>query len=81
MNPIAEKYPYASKLARACGVTRQLAHYWIKGAQHPSVRHAAGIELASGGLIRAEELWPDVQFKRDRKGRIVGYYVSLKVAA
>jgi DNA-binding transcriptional regulator YdaS (Cro superfamily) len=80
MNTLADHFPSAAELARSCGVSREAARHWLSGASAPSLQHIPAIEAASNGAIRAEDLRPDVEWKRDRKGRITGYTVPVKAA-
>jgi DNA-binding transcriptional regulator YdaS (Cro superfamily) len=58
-------------LAGVCGVTRQAVQRW----QVVPLDYCPAVEIETG--VRCEELQPDVSWKRDRKGRIVGYTVPV----
>ena len=47
-------------LARKCGVARTLVNYWLKAGV--SLRHVNSVERATGGKVKAEDLWAE---KRD----------------
>lgn len=62
-------------LAKACGCTYQAVYKWRR-AGVPASR-AAGIESATSGEVRAEEVCPDSTFLRDAAGRVTGYTVLI----
>lgn len=52
----------ASRLARAIGVTTQAVCFWRAGARQVPAERCPAIEAATGGLVRCEELRPDVRW-------------------
>ena len=62
-------------IAAACGVTHQAVYKWRRTGIPVSRAH--GIEMATRGQIRAEEICPGVIFTRDAGGHIVSYTLSV----
>ncbi len=61
-------------VARICGVRAPSVHEWRERGVIPADRCAA-IEAASGGKVTVEELQPGFEWRRDRTGRVTGYFV------
>lgn len=49
-------------LARALGVTPGLVNQWVTGATKPTAERCIQIDEATGGLVRCEDLRPDVNW-------------------
>jgi DNA-binding transcriptional regulator YdaS (Cro superfamily) len=65
MTPIQaaiDKMGNATRLARALGVTTQAVCFWRTGARQVPAERCPAIEAATGGLVRCEDLRPDVQW-------------------
>lgn len=60
-----------------CSITPQAIYKW-REAGVPTDR-APLIEAASGGVLRCEQICPDVDWLRDAKGNITGYRVPIQV--
>lgn len=67
-----------ANVARHCGVTSQAVSQWMSSGHIP-VERVAGLEAASGGKVRAEDVRPDVHWMR-ANGRVTGYFVPLAAA-
>lgn len=71
-------------IAQACGTSRQfinkMRRQWRAAGEPPRAlrEHAASIEFALGGRIKADDLYPDVIWSRDASGRITHYIVPVK---
>ncbi len=52
----------------------------MTGRVQPTPEHAARIEVASDGAIKAQDLRPDIQFIRGIAGEVTGYVVPVKAA-
>lgn len=81
MKTLAQCFPNAADLARACGVSRQAARYWINGLATPSPQFVPLIVAAADGQITAEQIRPDVEWQRDENGQITGYVVPVLAKA
>lgn len=72
-----------SLIATACGTSKQFIHkmrrIWRETGQPPKAlrEYAGAIEVACGGAVRAEALYPAVEFQRDANGVVIGYTVSV----
>lgn len=72
-----------SRIASACGTSKQfinkMRRHWRETGQPPRAlrEHAAAIERACGGAVRAEVLYPAVEFLRDDRGVVIGYTVAV----
>ncbi len=59
-------------LARAIGVPPPLVSQWVNGVRRVPAERCPAIERATGGLVRCEELRPDVDWAvlraRGRRG-------------
>jgi DNA-binding transcriptional regulator YdaS (Cro superfamily) len=64
-------------LARTLGIRAPSIIGW--GDTAPLSRCAA-IEAATGGAVRADDLRPDVEWRRDNMGQITGYTVRVKAS-
>ena len=50
-----------AELARRIGKNQQDVHYWLHDAKKGvPAEHAAAIEQATGGIVKREELRPDI---------------------
>jgi DNA-binding transcriptional regulator YdaS (Cro superfamily) len=71
-------------IAQACGTSRQfinkMRRQWRQAGTPPRAlrEHAAAIELATSGAVRADDLCPDVTWARDEKGRVTHYAVPVR---
>lgn len=76
-----------ARIAQACGTSRQFIHkmrrVWRDTGLPPKAlrAHAPVIEAACGGLVTAEDLCPDVDWRRDAEGRITHCVVSVAPAS
>ncbi len=64
-----------AKLAAAIGVSAQAVSQWKPDSVPPDP--CARIEAATDGRVRCEALRPDIEWQRDREGRITGYVVPV----
>ena len=48
--------------SRALRVTPQAVAFWLAGERQPSAETAIDIERATGGLVRVEEIRPDIDW-------------------
>lgn len=55
------------------GLSASMVSLILSGARDLQPEHAIAAERASGGLYRAEEMLPEVEFIRDDKGDIRSY--------
>lgn len=65
MSPIQKAVDHlgnATRLARALGITTQAVCFWRSGARKVPAEHCPAIEAATGGLVKCEDLRPDVQW-------------------
>lgn len=62
-------------LARVVGVSQSLVSNWCVGNLVVPEDRCPKIEAASG--VRVERLRPDLDWKRDATGRVLGYFVEL----
>lgn len=69
-------------LAAKIGGNVKQAHVWdwLQRGQAP-LEHCWAIEQAVEGKITCEELRDDVQWERDRKGRVLSYRVPVGASA
>ena len=51
-----------SRLARVLGVTVQAVCFWRDGSRRLPAEHCPSIERATGGIVRCEDLRPDVDW-------------------
>lgn len=51
-----------SRLARVLGVTVQAVCFWRDGNRRLPAEHCPSIERATGGIVRCEDLRPDVDW-------------------
>lgn len=67
------------RIARHCGIAPQAVMRWKinKIAPVPADR-APGVEAATGGRVRCEDLRPDVAWHRDADGHPVAYTVRIE---
>ena len=71
------------RIADACGVSYQyiqrLRRDWRKTGNAPDalLEFAPAIENLLGGAIKADELYPAVDWLRNESGQITGYQVSI----
>lgn len=71
-------------IAQACGTSRQfinkMRRQWRHGGEPPRAlrEYAATIEAAVGGVVRADDLYPDVAWSRDQDGRVTHYTVPVQ---
>lgn len=63
-------------VARHCGISPQSVHRW-KVSGVPFDR-APGIEVATGGRVRCEDICPGVAWHRDEHGYPVAYTVRIE---
>lgn len=74
-------------IAQACGTSRQFVNkmrrQWRQSGAPPRAlrEYAPAIEQALDGLLRADELCPDVAWHRDAAGRITHYAVPVHAEA
>jgi len=72
-----------ARIARACGTSTQFIHnmrrQWRLAGRPPRAMrdHAPAIEAACGRAVTVEELMPDVTWRRDSAGAVVGYCVPV----
>ena len=71
-----------SAMARAIGYPVRQGHVWkwLRSGIVPA-EHCPAVELATKGRRRCERLRPDLDWVRDRKGRVTHYQVKVGVAA
>ncbi len=75
-----------SRLATACGVTRQfiqkMRRQWRDKGEPPKalLDYAARIETACGGAVKADALYANVTWHRDANGAITHYSVAVPSA-
>jgi DNA-binding transcriptional regulator YdaS (Cro superfamily) len=60
-----------------CTITPQAIYKWRQGGV--PVDRAPLIEAASSGAIRCEDICPNTDWQRDRRGNLTGYRVSVSV--
>jgi DNA-binding transcriptional regulator YdaS (Cro superfamily) len=77
MKTLSLHFKTAADLARAAGVSREAARHWVSGKMQPTPEHVAAIDRATAGGVSAESLRPDLKWRRDKRGRIVSYTVTL----
>lgn len=77
MKKLEKHFKSATELGRVCGVSRQAAWQWMRGATPIGLPYCAAIEQATGGKLRAELLRPDVTWERSEDGRLLGYFVEV----
>lgn len=65
--------------AALCDVRYQAVQKWRRNGVSP--HRAAQIEDVTRGLVRCEQLCPDVIWQRDTAGRVTGYTVPIEAAA
>ena len=71
-------------IAQACGTSRQfinkMRRQWRQTGSPPRAlrEHAAAIELATAGAVRADDLCPDVTWARDEQGQVTSYAVPVR---
>lgn len=63
-------------LARICGTKQQNIHWWLTTDCPVPPDICVRIEIG-GGDVRVEELRPDLNWQRDGRGRLKGYFVPL----
>ena len=51
-----------AQLAHALGISRQAVHGWVHGDRRIPAERCPQIERLTAGLVRAEELRPDVEW-------------------
>ncbi len=62
-----------AELARACDLKRQAIAQWFKGLRPVPAKYCGVIETVTEGVVKAEQLRPDLQWKRDKTGLYVRY--------
>lgn len=65
MNSISEAIRHAggpSKVARQCGVSVQAVCFWRDGERALPAEHCITLEKMNNGLVRCEEMRPDVDW-------------------
>lgn len=60
------------------GVSQGLVGQWLTGRTKITPDRAIEIEAATGGEVRCEDLRPDLDWQRDRKGLVTGYLVKVQ---
>ena len=72
-----------ARIAQACGTSKQFIHnmrrQWRQAGRPPwAMRdHAPAIEMACGRAVTVEPLMPDVDWRRDDAGVVIGYCVPV----
>lgn len=63
------------RAAELLGLSESMVSLILSGKRNLLPEHAIRAERASGGLYRADDLLPDVQFTRDESGEVTGYQI------
>lgn len=62
-----------AKAGKLVGLSASMVSLILSGERTLQPEHAIAAERASGGLYRADEMLPSVEFLRDEKGDIRSY--------
>lgn len=79
MNSFPDFVAWAKTQQRAAdmlGLSASMVSLILKGERNLLPEHAISAERASGGLYRADEMLPEVEFLRDADGTITSYCIS-----
>lgn len=58
-----------TELAKALGIYPSLVSMWVSGERKVAPEWCLAIERFTGGVVTVEELRPDINWKRAKKGR------------
>ena len=64
------------RAAEMIGLSESMVSLILSGRRNLLPEHAVRAERASGGLYRADDLLPSVEFTRDAEGSVSGWHVK-----
>lgn len=71
-----EMFGGQSAMAELLEVSKAAVNQWVSNGK-PPVERCPAIEAATKGKVTCEELLPDLEWRRDARGHVLGYMVRL----